>query len=81
MNRGKICLEKPRNDLEFSVRTIFFLRVVITGRKQNIAIRQVKVRTREPIPIACPRPVSVRLAWLYFPRQLPSGAINSTPIA
>ena len=76
MNRGKICLEKPSDDLEFSLSTIFFLRVLGSGRKQHIAIRQIKVRTREPILISCPV-----LFPLYFPRQLPIGAINSTPIA
>lgn len=47
MNRGTICLEKSRNDLEFSLRTIIFLCVLRLGRMQHISIRQIKVRTRE----------------------------------
>lgn len=39
MNRGNICLEKPRNDLEFSVRTAFFSCPEV---EQYIAIRQIR---------------------------------------
>lgn len=95
MARGTICLEKPRNVLEFSVRTIFFLRVLRLG--QHIAIRPIKVRTREPILIRILDPWAYVglfpdqgcnfkqsqncLFSLYFPRHLPCGAINCTPIA
>lgn len=81
MNRGNICLEKRCDDLEFSVRTIFFLWVLGSGRKQHIAIPTDKSEDQRVSPYSDPQPVKVRLAWLYFPRQLPCGAINSTPIA